>query len=67
MAILRVAIVGRQFHGKNGVHAVCVLVLEAPSALKRVEIVLEALTDSIERLTSMPPGPFECEPPPEQP
>ena len=42
-------------------------VLEASSALQRVEIVHRALTDSIERLRSMPPGPFECEPPPNGP
>ena len=39
-------------------------VLEADDSLQRVEIVREALLDSLKRLDSMPPGPFEVEPPP---
>ena len=39
-------------------------VLEAADALERVEIVREALLDSLERCDNMPPGPFEVEPPP---
>ena len=39
-------------------------VLEAEDGLDRVKWVHLALVDSLKRLKSMPPGPFECEPPP---
>ena len=39
-------------------------VLDAADSLARMQVVHEALADSISRLKSMPPGPFEVEPPP---
>ena len=39
-------------------------VLEEAEPLARLRLVHAALVDSIERLQSMPPGPFEAEPPP---
>ena len=39
-------------------------VLESDDSLQRIEIVREALLDSLDRLEKMPPGPFEVEPPP---
>ena len=41
-------------------------VLEAADGLARVNVVHEALTDSIGRLRRNPPGPFEVEPPPKR-
>ena len=40
------------------------MVLESNDALHTCEIVKYVLSDSIRRLKSMPPGPFEAEPPP---
>ena len=39
-------------------------VLEAADGLDRLKWVHFAILDSLKRLKSMPPGPFECEPPP---
>ena len=39
-------------------------VLEAEDGLDRLKWVHLAILDSLKRLKSMPPGPFECEPPP---
>lgn len=40
-------------------------VLDATDSLACMQVVNEALADSISRLKSMPPGPFEVEPPPD--
>ena len=38
--------------------------LEASDGVERVDWAYRAINDSIKRMKAMPPGPFECEPPP---